>query len=95
VMRDETSLARGCLRLLEMARVAGGRDDATVLVVRRRSHAMQRLARTASAGLAIAIIAAALIVAATGAPQWKTGADAPNPPDAHAATPVQQGTERP
>lgn len=61
VLRDGTPLARRCLRLVEMARQGGSDDDATVLVIHRETWPRARLLRYA-AGVAAAIVAAALVL---------------------------------
>lgn len=65
VLRHRASLARNCARLIELARMRGSHDDATVLAVRRRTRSLATVTRM----LAIATIAAAM----TGALAWITG----------------------
>jgi serine/threonine protein phosphatase PrpC len=60
VMRDAAPLPRRCLRLVEVARLNGGQDDATVLAVLRH-RPRSRFARYAS-GVLFALAAALLIL---------------------------------
>lgn len=55
-------LVRRCVRLIEFARSRGGRDDATVLVVRRMERPRGRLARVLPGPALIALVAGALAV---------------------------------
>jgi protein phosphatase len=68
LLRSGTPLARGCVRLLELARSRDSNDDATLLVVRRRPSPHRRLAWVAGAGL-LALLAMALTVPWSWAPQ--------------------------
>ena len=62
-LKENTTLARGCLRLVELARANGSEDDATVLVVHRRPHWRVRVLRQGAA--LVAAVIAALIFAAS------------------------------
>lgn len=54
-LQDNAPLARGCLRLVELARANGSEDDATAFVVQLRPHARVR------AALRVAVLVAAAI----------------------------------
>jgi serine/threonine protein phosphatase PrpC len=58
-LRDDAPLAPRCRRIVEAARNNGSEDDATVLVVHRRSEPRARIARH---GLALAAMLLAAIV---------------------------------
>ena len=62
LLRAPSSLARRCMRLLELARMRGSNDDATVLVVQRKASPRSPIAGIASAGglLALLIMAFAM-----------------------------------
>ncbi|MEO6564760.1 MAG: protein phosphatase 2C domain-containing protein [Casimicrobiaceae bacterium] len=60
-LHENTTLARGCLRIVEIARANGSEDDATALVVHRRPHWRMRFLRRGAAVAALVI--AALVVA--------------------------------
>ena len=53
-------LVRRCVRLVEFARSQGGRDDATVLVVRRVERPRKGLGRLLAGAALFALVAAAL-----------------------------------
>jgi protein phosphatase len=53
VLGEGTPLARRCLRLIELARLNGSLDDATVLVVHRETQPRARLVRYAAGLLAV------------------------------------------
>jgi protein phosphatase len=59
VLRGARSLAPPCMRLVELARMRGSRDDATVLVVRRTVRVREAAARAATIGTLLALAAAA------------------------------------
>lgn len=61
-MREDAPLVSRCLRLVEAGRANGSEDDATVLVIHRRTRPRARLLRRC-AGLAAILVAAALLVA--------------------------------
>ncbi len=56
-LHENATLARGCLRLVELARANGSEDDATALVVHRRPHWRVRLLRRGAAVVALTIAA--------------------------------------
>lgn len=62
LLRDDTPLVSRCLRLVEAARSNGSEDDATVLVIHRRTQPRARLLRH-GASLVALLVAAALLVA--------------------------------
>jgi serine/threonine protein phosphatase PrpC len=66
VLREKAPLARRCVRLIELARVHGSRDDATVLVVQRMQGSLARRARLAVLAVALALAAGAGLWLATG-----------------------------
>jgi len=66
VLREKVPLARRCVRLIELARVHGSRDDATVLVVHRMRRSVARSARLAVFAVALALAAGAGLWLATG-----------------------------
>jgi protein phosphatase len=77
-LREEAPLARRCLRLVEIARMNGGRDDATVLVVHRQAQPRGNLVRY-GAGLLLVLVAACLVMLSPDITQWwqsKSGAPA-------------------
>ena len=63
ILHDNATLGRGCLRLVEAARTNGSEDDATALVVHRRSHPRLDLLRRGAA--VVAVVIAALAFAAS------------------------------
>ena len=63
MLRAPVSLARRCTRLLELARMRGSNDDATVLVVHRKASRRGRLAWVASGCGLLAVLATALLTA--------------------------------
>jgi hypothetical protein len=54
------------VRLIELARVRGSRDDATVLVVQRIPRSLARHARVAAFAVVVALVAGAGLWLATG-----------------------------
>ena len=62
-LKENTTLARGCLQLVELARANGSEDDATVLVVHLRPHWRVRALRRGA--VVVAAVIAALIFAAS------------------------------
>ena len=61
LLRDDAPLVFRCRRLVEAARINGSEDDATVLVIHRRTHPRARLLRH-GASLAAILVAAALFI---------------------------------
>ena len=57
LLREPGPLARRCLRLIELARARGSHDDATVLVVQRPARDLAPLARAATTGVLVALLA--------------------------------------
>jgi serine/threonine protein phosphatase PrpC len=57
VLHGPSSLARRCMRLIELARSRGSSDDATVLVLHRTRRPHGRIARLVSLGALIALAA--------------------------------------
>lgn len=73
-------LVRRCVRLIEFARSRGGRDDATVLVVRRVVRRRTRLARVLAGPALVALVAgalAALVADIVAAPRFTPQMDRP------------------
>jgi len=66
VLREPAPLARRCERLIELARVHGSRDDATVLVVHRTRRSLGPRARLAALAAAVVLAAGAGLWLATG-----------------------------
>ena len=66
VVHEPTPLAQRCLRLVELARTFGRHDDATVLVVQRKTGARSSLARLAFGGIVIALVSLGLAQARRG-----------------------------
>jgi PPM family protein phosphatase len=62
LLRAPMSLTRRCRRLLQLARLRGSSDDATVLVVHRKASPRSRLAWIASGGALLALLIIALAV---------------------------------
>jgi serine/threonine protein phosphatase PrpC len=62
LLRDDAPLVCRCLRLVQAARANGSEDDATVLVIHRRTQPRARTMRHGAA-LVAALVAAALLVA--------------------------------
>lgn len=60
LLRDDTPLVSCCLRLIQAARTNGSEDDATVLVIHRRTQPRARLLRH-GATLVTALVAAVLL----------------------------------
>jgi len=65
VLRGGDPLAQRCARLVELARLRGGRDDATALAVQRAGPRAARRAGRVAAGVAAAFAAAAALWLAT------------------------------
>jgi protein phosphatase len=56
LLRGASALAPACMRLVELARKRGSRDDATVLVVRRALRVRDAAARAAAIGALLALM---------------------------------------
>ena len=75
LLRAPMSLADRCLRLLELARMRGSNDDATVLVVQRKAAPRSRLAWIASGSGLLALLSFALAASLGYVVPWN-----PSPP---------------
>lgn len=71
-LRSHVSLAHRCTRLLELARIRGSNDDATVLVVHRKRSPRGRIGWIASGGGLLALLIIALTVSLAHGSPWSS-----------------------
>jgi hypothetical protein len=76
-MGEDTPLVARCLRLIEAGRGNGSEDDATVLVIHRRSRPRARLLRHGAA--LVAMLVAAALFSFWSAPAGDTASSASSP----------------
>ena len=83
VLHAQVPLARRCLRLLEVARLHGSLDDATVLVVQRGATPRARLWRCGCAGALVALLCVALFALGPQTHAWRPTQAPPSPSPSH------------